>query len=97
MSQQNTKWPRHYAAEIIALPSRDDHAAALQRVPEHIRAWVRELVEDLFFRRDGKRASNTPPEALRRDPSAGAVKTPAAPAGHTVGSRAIAGMRSALA
>lgn len=96
MSQQNTKWPRHYAAEIIALPSREERDAALERVPSHLRAWVRELVEAHFFRRSGKPASNTSPEALRRDPTAGAVITPAAPAASAVGKRAIAGMRSAL-
>lgn len=97
MSQQNTKWPRHYAAEIIALPSREHRADALEGVPAHLRAWVRELVEDHFFRCGGQRAINTPPEALRRDPTAGAVKTHAAPAASHVGRSAIAGMRSSLA
>lgn len=97
MSNQNTKWPRHYAAEIIALPSTEERDAALERVPSHLRAWVRELVDDHFFRRSGKSASNTPPEALRRDPLAGAVIMPAAPAASAVGRCAIAGMRSVLA
>lgn len=96
MSQQNTKWPRHYAAEIIALPSREERAAALERVPEHLRPITRAHVEDYFFRRSGKPASNASPEALRRDPLAGAVKAPAAPAASAVGRSAIAGMRSAL-
>lgn len=43
--------PRQYAAEIIALPNKGERAAALDRVPEHLRDWVRGLVEDHFWRR----------------------------------------------
>ena len=45
------KQPRQYAAEIIALPTRACRAEALLAVPEKFRDWVRELVEDFFWRR----------------------------------------------
>lgn len=31
------KWPRHYAAEIIVLRTREERNAALLAVPEHLR------------------------------------------------------------
>lgn len=43
--------PRQYAAEIVAMPTSGERAAALERVPEHLREWVRDLVEDYFWRR----------------------------------------------
>lgn len=45
------KRPRHYAAEIIALPSREARLAALARVPDLYRDWVNELVQDYFAKR----------------------------------------------
>ena len=34
------KWPRQLAAEIVALPTREERRAALAEVPEHLREWV---------------------------------------------------------
>jgi len=39
------KRPRHYAAEIIALP-KAERRAALAQVPAELRDWVRHLIED---------------------------------------------------
>lgn len=49
-----TKRPRQYAAEIIALPTREARAAALAAVPAELREWVRELVVDYFARRQAR-------------------------------------------
>lgn len=43
------KRPRHYAAEIIALPTAE-REAAFARVPTHLRQWVRDLVADHAMR-----------------------------------------------
>jgi hypothetical protein len=48
---ENEKRPRQYAAEIIALPTKEDRAAALLRVPEEWRPWVEFYVRDAFMRR----------------------------------------------
>lgn len=45
------KQPRHYTAEIIALPTRAQRAEALAAVPEHYQAWVRDLIQDHFWKR----------------------------------------------
>ncbi|MGZ8236367.1 MAG: hypothetical protein ACXWTY_00655 [Methylobacter sp.] len=45
------KRPRHYAADIIALPTRDARLAAFPEVPEPYRDWVMELVRDYFLKR----------------------------------------------
>lgn len=87
------KRPRHYAAEIVALKSRESRAAALARVPAMFRAWVKDLVEDYYWRR-GQPHTPTKSEAAV---NAGAVKSPAAPAGRTVGQRALSSLREALA
>jgi len=39
------KWPRHYAAEIAALPAAE-REAALARVPQDLRDWVAELIHE---------------------------------------------------
>jgi hypothetical protein len=44
------KRPRHYAAELLALP-RAERRAALDQVPEALRSWVRELVTDHIEKR----------------------------------------------
>jgi len=36
--------PRHYAAEIIILPTLEQRRAALANVPEIWRSWVKEYV-----------------------------------------------------
>lgn len=45
------KQPRHYTADIIALPTRAQRAEALAAVPEHYQEWVRDLVHDHFWKR----------------------------------------------
>lgn len=44
------KRPRQHAAEIIALPTREQRAAALDLVPDAVREAVRHLVQDHFIR-----------------------------------------------
>jgi hypothetical protein len=48
-------WPRHYAADILALPTREERQAALRRVPKrwcslveaHVRiAWQRPKIRE---------------------------------------------------
>lgn len=39
------KGPRHYAADILALP-KSQQAEALRKVPEHLYTWVSEYVND---------------------------------------------------
>ncbi len=46
-----SKWPRHYATEIIALPTKELRIAALNQVPEQWRDWVRDYVKDYFAKR----------------------------------------------
>jgi hypothetical protein len=89
MSQTPTtteKRPRHYAAEIIALKSRDGRAAALARVPEIFRAWVEELVKDYYWRR------RQPPAAV-----VGCAPRTAAATDKSTGQRTLSGLREALA
>ena len=45
------KRPRQYASEIIALPTKEERRAALQRVPEQWRAWVEFYIRDWWVRR----------------------------------------------
>ncbi len=42
------KPPRQYAAEIQDLPTREERAAALEKVPKHLRALVMEHVRTTF-------------------------------------------------
>ena len=49
---QNDKRPRHYAAEILALPSREDRQAAIDQVPEHYREWVMLYVRMWWHKRE---------------------------------------------
>lgn len=42
------KRPRHYAAEIIALPTREQRSAALAKVPSEWREWTKDHVTDYF-------------------------------------------------
>lgn len=85
------KRPRHYAAEIIALKSRDGRAAALARVPEIFRAWVRDLVEDYYWRR---RLPAQPPAAPAED--TGCAPRTAAPVDKSTGQRTLSGLRGRL-
>lgn len=49
------KWPRQYAAEILAEPSRARRAEMLAAAPEHLQAMVRFHVEHAFRIRGCKR------------------------------------------
>lgn len=40
--------PRQYAAQIVALKSKDERRAALAEVPEHLRDLVRKHVENTW-------------------------------------------------
>ncbi len=54
------KRPRHYCAEIVALPTREERVAALNEVPDTIkepyRKWVADLVMDHWAKNRGKKA-----------------------------------------
>lgn len=45
------KWPRQYAAEIIQMQTKDKRKTALDSVPDHLRQWVKTLVELHYQRR----------------------------------------------
>lgn len=49
------KWPRQYAAEIVALRTQAERKAALAQVPAHLREWVAEYVRHAWSRRDEAR------------------------------------------
>jgi len=51
MQRPTEKRPRHYAAEIVALRTRDERAAALAAAPERLRRLIREHVVDYFAKR----------------------------------------------
>jgi hypothetical protein len=46
--EMTEKRPRQYAAEIAALPTRQERAAALAGVPAHLRDMVRAHVQTAF-------------------------------------------------
>jgi hypothetical protein len=56
------KRPRQYAGEILALNSQEAHRDALEKVPEELRTWVREWVEDAYRKRTppGKSSQKNP-------------------------------------
>lgn len=41
MTFRSERWPREYVAEILALPTREERRAALNRVPSHLRPIVK--------------------------------------------------------
>lgn len=45
MSSQTYVWPRQYARQILAMPTKEERKAALADVPEHLRELVRTHVE----------------------------------------------------
>ena len=45
------KRPRHYAAEILKLKTKEERRAALDSVPEHLRDLVRKHVQAAYDRR----------------------------------------------
>ena len=51
---ERPKQPRHYAEEIIRLPTREARAAALAEVPDAHRHIVKFYVASYFARRQGK-------------------------------------------
>tara|TARA_R100000426_G_C4795774_1_gene100535 strand:+ start:634 stop:795 length:162 start_codon:yes stop_codon:yes gene_type:complete len=42
------KRPRHYAAEIMALKTRQERRDALDKVPEKYKDWVADLVKSAY-------------------------------------------------
>lgn len=89
------KRPRHYAAEIIALPTRAARAAALDTVPAIIRDWVRHLVEDHFAKR-AHLARRAPDTSAPKYPTPAPPKAPAT--GEPVAGRAaLSRLREVLA
>lgn len=42
------KWPRQYAAEIMALKTRQERRDALDKVPEKYKDWVADLVKSAY-------------------------------------------------
>lgn len=44
----NEKKPRHYIVEIMALKTKEERKAALDKVPEEYREWVRKSVVNFF-------------------------------------------------
>ncbi len=53
------KRPRHYAADIMALETREERRQALNEVPEHLRDWVAKLVKIQFDRRRAQKWRST--------------------------------------
>jgi methylphosphotriester-DNA--protein-cysteine methyltransferase len=49
--QSEEKRPRQYAAEIVALKTREERAQKLTEVPEHLRELVKKHVELTFKQR----------------------------------------------
>lgn len=49
------KHPHELAADIIALPTREERAQALENVPEHWRDLVRAHVINYFWRKQSQR------------------------------------------
>lgn len=54
MSPDGHAWPRQYAAQILALETKEDRRAALAEVPEHLRDLVRAHVEITWNHPQGK-------------------------------------------
>lgn len=50
----NPKQPRHYAEEIVSLPTREARTAALALVPERYRRIVKFYVASEFAKRHGQ-------------------------------------------
>jgi hypothetical protein len=48
------KRPRHYISEILALKTRAERVAALDKVPEIYKEWVRTSVINYFNHRDSQ-------------------------------------------
>jgi hypothetical protein len=44
-------WPRHYAAKILAAPTKEQRRELLNEVPEHLQNWVKKIVMNEFERR----------------------------------------------
>lgn len=60
------KWPRQYAAEIVALRTQAERKAALAQVPAHLREWVADLVRIAWERRNDRRPQRA---RAQRDPA----------------------------
>ncbi len=47
-------WPRHYAAKILAAPTKQERQKLLDEVPEHLKNWVKRIVVNEFEMRKRK-------------------------------------------
>lgn len=54
MSRNTEPRPRHFAAQIVAMATKEERRAALEQVPEHLRALVRTHVEIAWNHPQGK-------------------------------------------
>ncbi len=54
MSHDTETRPRQYAAQILALKTKEERRAALARVPEHLQALTRKHVEIAFDQQQRK-------------------------------------------
>ena len=48
-------WPRQYASQIIALHTKEERRAALEKVPEEWRPFVKSHVEIAYDRRRARK------------------------------------------
>lgn len=58
MTSHSERWPREYVAEILALPTREERRAALNRVPSHLREMVKLYVRIAWEKRKHVRSRN---------------------------------------
>lgn len=47
--RDNKKWPRHYAAEIADLPTKEDKLAAFKQVPVEYKPLVKEHLKTIHM------------------------------------------------
>lgn len=47
--------PRQYAADIVRMKTAAEREAAIEQVPPELRDWVRDLVDDYFWRQSLRR------------------------------------------
>lgn len=55
---EGEKRPRHWAAEILNLPTREQRRERLQQVPEHLRDWVADYVKTEFELKNARKRHN---------------------------------------
>ncbi len=45
------EWPRHIAARIARMKTLKERRAALEKVPDHLRDWVKTYLEQIWKRK----------------------------------------------